>query len=176
MLDESAVFYVSHGKWEFESKPIGHVEVAAGDAFLLFPEAWSRYRPLKGTGWATYWAHFRGKEADWLLQQGFIRPEEAVLRVGPDEAVQQAFTRILDRLRAGPPGFQQMIAAETLTIMANVQGAGPPPPKRQPLAGDRLPRQTDAGGRGSRNCWRSTCSGHRHHVDADGIGRRAICR
>lgn len=123
VLNEYAIVYVVHGRGEFQSKPTSRRDLAAGDAFLLFPGVWHRYRPIKEIGWATYWVHFQGENADRLHNRGLIRPEEAVLRIGTNEEVVHSFTRLLDRLRCEPVGFSQMIAADVLEILAAVLGA-----------------------------------------------------
>ena len=122
-LEEYAIVYISDGQGEFESQLTGGVRVSAGDLFFVFPGVWHRYRPMKKVGWKTYWVHFQGEDADRLVARGFLRPEEPVLHLGDHDAVLHTFNRMFDRLRTEPVGFQQMIAADTLEIVAAALGA-----------------------------------------------------
>lgn len=123
VLNEYSIVYVVHGRGEFESKPTSRRNVAAGDAFVLFPGVWHRYRPIKSIGWGTYWVNFQGEDADRLFNRGLIRPEQAILRIGINGEIVHAYTRLIDRLRSEPMGFSQMIAADTLEILAMALGA-----------------------------------------------------
>jgi AraC-like DNA-binding protein/mannose-6-phosphate isomerase-like protein (cupin superfamily) len=123
ILDEFAMIYVTHGKGEFESKITGRIDVGRGDFILLFPGVWHRYRPNKEVGWGLYWVHFYGDHANRILHRGFIDPQNAVLKIGLDDSILVVFNSILDCLRGEPAGFQQIISAQTLEILARALGA-----------------------------------------------------
>ncbi len=123
VLDEYGIIYVVRDCGEFDSKSTGLIDVGAGNVILVFPGVWHRYRPGSETGWEVYWVHFQGENVRQLQQRGFIRCEEAVLTVGLDDAIIRPFVRLLDRLRMQSFGFQHMIAADTLEILAAVLAA-----------------------------------------------------
>ncbi|MBN2294483.1 MAG: helix-turn-helix transcriptional regulator [Pirellulales bacterium] len=123
VLDQFGVVYIVHGKGEFESKQTGLCDLDKGDAFLVFPGVWHRYRPVSRIGWEVYWVHFQGEDAQRMQRRGFISPDEAVLKVGMNDAVLDPFIHLLDWLRAEPVGFQQMIASGTMQIIAAMLGA-----------------------------------------------------
>jgi AraC-like DNA-binding protein len=122
VLSEYAVVYVTQGRGEFDSQATGLRSLEAGDALVLFPGVWHRYRPLRDTGWGSYWIHFEGETADRLRTTGALHPQWAVLRVGLDETILQAFTTVLDSLRADSAGFAQIAAARTMEILARITG------------------------------------------------------
>ena len=122
VLDQFGVVYLVHGEGEFDSKQTGLCRLGKGDAFFVFPGVWHRYRPTGGVGWEVYWVHFQGEDAQRLQQRGFITPEEPVLKVGLDNTVLDPFVHLLDWLRTEPVGFQQMIAAGTMQIIAAMLG------------------------------------------------------
>jgi len=97
--------------------------VDAGTVFFLFPGVWHRYRPLPEVGWEEYWVSFSGTHADRLVRRGFLSPKTPLLRIGPDEAILRPYLRMLDRVRAEPPGYQQLLAAWTMEILAAALGA-----------------------------------------------------
>jgi len=100
----------------------GLVTLNAGDAILLVPGTWHRYRADKATGWGSYWVHFQGDVPDRLRAAGTLLPERPVVRGGADEAVLQAFTTIVDGLRVESPGFAKVAAARVLEILARLAG------------------------------------------------------
>jgi AraC-like DNA-binding protein len=121
---EYAIIYISEGSGEFESRSIGGRAFGAGTALLLFPEVWHRYRPIKEIGWREYWVTFHGDHAERLQRNGFITPEFPVIDTGPDDKIIHSFNAILDHLRVQRIGFQHVIAAHTLEIIASVLSAG----------------------------------------------------
>ena len=122
VLNEYAVVYITHGQGEFDSQVTGLRPIEPGDALLLFPGVWHRYRPRKDTGWGSYWIHFEGDTADRLRATGAMQPQRAVLRIGLDETILQAFKTVLDVLRSESAGFAQIAGARTTEILARVLG------------------------------------------------------
>jgi AraC-like DNA-binding protein len=123
VLDQFGIIYLVRGKGEFESEATGKRQLEKGDVLFLFPEMWHRYRPVHNVGWEVYWVHFQGEDAWRLKNRNFITPKEPICRIGLNDAVLDLFVRLLDWLHAEPVHFQQIIAANTLQIIANTQGA-----------------------------------------------------
>lgn len=150
LLSEYAVVYVTHGAGEFDSQGTGPIGLTAGDALVLFPGVWHRYRPRKKTGWGIHWVHFQGDTADRLRADGVLKPDRAVLRIGLEPLILQAFRDVLDALRAEPAGFVQIAAAKTLEILARLVGAasaGRAVPRLQEVVSRaRLRLEEDPGG------------------------------
>lgn len=136
VLDQFGVVYLVNGEGEFDSKASGSCHLKKGDAFLVFPGVWHRYRPITAVGWEVYWVHFQGEDAQRMQERGFISPEDPVLNVGLDDAVLDPFIHLLDWLRTEPAGFQQMIAAATMQIVAAMLGAA-----RNQAAGSHIHEQ-----------------------------------
>lgn len=123
VLDQFGVVYLVHGEGEFESKLTGPRRLSEGDAFFVFPGVWHRYRPVDKVGGEVNWVLFQGEDAERMQQRGFITPEEPVLKVGLNDTILDAFMHLMDRLRTEPAGYQQMIAAGTMQIIASMLGA-----------------------------------------------------
>ncbi len=122
-LHEYAIVYVVRGQIEFETKSVSRAIVGTGTAILLFPEIWHRYRPVEKIGCDSFWVTFQGDYADRLCEQGFLSPLEPLLETGMDELVLRPFTRLMDRTRSQPFGFQPLIAADLLAIIAGMIAA-----------------------------------------------------
>ena len=123
VLREYTIVYVIRGRGEFESRPTGKMSINAGSVIFLFPDVWHRYRPVKEIGWDSYWVTFQGDYIDRLREQRFLTPEEPVLETGMDELILRPFTTLLDRIRSQPLGLQQLIAGDTLAIIAGTHSA-----------------------------------------------------
>ncbi len=118
VLPEFQVLYITAGEGVFESEPTGVRKLTAGTVFWLFPGVWHRYRPLEAVGWSEHWISFNGDYARRLVERGFFSPTEAVLQTGLDDSILHPYLSILARVRREAPGYQQLIAADTMAVLA----------------------------------------------------------
>jgi AraC-like DNA-binding protein len=123
ILPEYQALYITRGAGEFESRPSGRRRIQNPSLILLFPGVWHRYRPLPRVGWDEYWVSFNGPHADRLVEQGFFSPQEPILKTGSDDVLLHAYATLLDRLRSEPVGFQQLLAAGVMEIVASALAA-----------------------------------------------------
>jgi len=117
-LDEYAVVYVTRGRGELETRASGLMPVEAGDALVLLPGVWHRYRHVERSGWDTLWVTFLGPWADRLRRAGVLAPEAPLLCAGLDESILRPFHGLLDHARSQPAGFQQVASADVMGILA----------------------------------------------------------
>ena len=124
--------YITQGQGEFESKATGRRVVDAGTVVLTFPDVWHRYRPMADTYWTYYWVHFAGGYPRELLRQGVFTPGSPVFKTGVNEGLLQSYVALLDRARAEPPGYQQLMAANVIEILgaAMALSRGQPQPEQ----------------------------------------------
>ncbi len=95
----------------------------AGNAFLLFPGVWHRYRPIAEAGWDEYWISFGGDYVARLVEQGFFSLVDPVLTTGSSDVILHAYLTFIDRLRSEPIGFERLLAASVMEILAGMLGA-----------------------------------------------------
>lgn len=126
VLGEHALVYVTHGHGEFESIPTGRLDLNAGDAVVLFPGVWHRYRPRVDSGWGIYWVHFSGPIARELVQRRLLSPPHAVIRCGLDDMLVEAFRGLLDAIRNDRAGAGPLATAKTMELLARVTAATRP--------------------------------------------------
>ena len=122
-LPDFQILYITHGEGEFESEMSGRQTITAGCAVLLFSGVWHRYRPLKDIGWDEYWVSYDGDYVHRLIDNGFLKPENPLLKTGVDAAIVHGYLSIIERMRLEPIGFEQLIAADTMEILAAILGA-----------------------------------------------------
>ena len=125
MLQEFAVVYVTRGAGEFDSVATDPMEIREGDAILLFPGIWHRYRPSAEVGWEEYWVTFQGDYANRLYDRCLLNPIEPVIHIGVDDVVHRAFTTLLDRVRSEACGFRPLISASLMEILAGILEKNP---------------------------------------------------
>lgn len=123
VLTEYAVVYVTRGQGEFDSQGTGLTPIGPGDAVILFPGVWHRYRPSSETGWGNYWVHFQGDMAGRLQAEGIFSPNRAVVRCGLDDCILEAFRGLLDSLRGDSAEGSLVAAAKSFEILARLKGS-----------------------------------------------------
>jgi len=122
-LSEYQIVYVTRGQGEFESDGCSLRRISAGNIFVLFPGVWHRYRPDSDSGWDEYWVAFQGSHVARLLADYGISPKDPVLDVGVQEYILHEFKQVADELNNEKVGYQQVIAARAMQIMANMNAA-----------------------------------------------------
>jgi AraC-like DNA-binding protein len=122
-LPDFQIIYITHGEGEFESELSGTQTITAGCAVFLFSGVWHRYRPLKDLGWDEYWVSYEGDYVRRLIDNGFLKPENPVLKTGIDDAILHGYLSMIERMQLEPVGFEQLIAADAMEILAAALGA-----------------------------------------------------
>ncbi len=117
LLDEFQVVYLSRGEGEFDSRATGRVPVREGDAMLLFPGVWHRYRPNRSTGWDEQWVGFDGQQARRIMRALFS-PKQPVLRIGPQADLLGLMRSVGEALASPVPGYAQIMAARAMEMLA----------------------------------------------------------
>jgi hypothetical protein len=111
VLDEYHLHYFSAGGGVLERDPGGRMQIETGDFFLLFPETWHRYAPVRRTGWHEFWIGFKGRQMNYLVKAGFFFKARPVYKPRVQHQALDLFTEIFMQLREEPIGFMQVIAA-----------------------------------------------------------------
>jgi AraC-like DNA-binding protein len=94
-LEEFALVYLVAGGGKFESEHQSLTTLKAGQALILFPGEWHRYRPHASVGWEEYWVTFGGKMAEAWLRAGFLDPGRPVVRESLGLSLAPAFQELL---------------------------------------------------------------------------------
>ena len=73
IINEYQILLVTQGSGLFQSKGQSEArEFKAPFIFLVFPDIWHRYKPIKSSDWTEYWIGFKGIIPDSLQKNGEI--------------------------------------------------------------------------------------------------------
>jgi AraC-like DNA-binding protein len=122
VLREYQLVYISAGQGVLETSR-SRWRITPGQAFMLFPGAWHRYRPDPRIGWSEHWVGCDGPVVRGLVRNGFFSPRRPVVRVREEDLLLGAFSSVIDAVRAGRPALQQVASGAALYIMSLVYSA-----------------------------------------------------
>jgi hypothetical protein len=117
---EFQVVYISEGKGVFQSTQSGLISINAGDAFLLFPGEWHRYRPDPEVGWTEYWISFSGDYANRLMSSEPLSPLKPVIRIGHNKALFQLLSNLAETMYSKPFFNPGVAAAQGIQVLAHL--------------------------------------------------------
>jgi AraC-like DNA-binding protein len=120
VLREFQVVFISSGSGWLENAEGVRTDIVAGDMFMVFPGIRHAYRPNPESGWHDYWVGFSGKHANRLYENGLFSPEKPVHHIGIDQDVMADFEHIIHLCRQQPPGFQVLLGALVLQLLAHI--------------------------------------------------------
>jgi len=109
---------ITKGNGSFESRSIGKRKISEGDAFLLFPGEWHRYKPSKKTGWTENWVGFSGKIADIIIKRYFFKKENPFVSKFNNQLVVSLFQKLCCLVEEEPFGFQRTASGICIQLLA----------------------------------------------------------
>ncbi len=110
VLDDYQILIATGGQGVIETRSAGRLRIREGDAIILFPGEWHRYRPDKKTGWATSWIGLKGDHA-LRLMNAFFSPEHPVFLVRDPSRILAGYKEIEKLVNRDPERFAGRIAA-----------------------------------------------------------------
>lgn len=134
-LPEYQLAYITGGRGILYSEKSGEIELAAGSAFMLFPDVWHSYHPDPKTGWEDYWVGFNGSYIYELCRRNLFSPDRPVFRPRRPELLVDAFERLFRSVRESSIENSMLYGANVLEILALV--SEPEEESQDELAGKR---------------------------------------
>lgn len=119
-LPEYQILYITRGQGIFESELSGSRRIGIGDAFILFPGIWHRFKPDERTGWDEYWVEFDGDLIRHYREREFLNAENPVIRAGVDQTIAGNYLSIIDLIKDEKPGFQYIASGMLLQIIGRL--------------------------------------------------------
>lgn len=119
-LHEFQLIYIAKGEGSFESRNCKLTKVSAGTIILLFPEEWHTYKPVKHSGWDTYWVGFSGEYISNLVKNNFFLRKSPLLDIGFNEELIALFKEGIEIANFQKTSYQQMLAGLTINMLGLV--------------------------------------------------------
>ncbi len=110
ILNEYQILYLIEGEGFFVSSHHAKSVIKSGDIFLLFPNEWHSYGPLKTSAWKSYWIGFKGKNMDDRVLNGFLSPEKPIYHVGYSSEIISLYDNALKAAEEEAAYSQQLMA------------------------------------------------------------------
>lgn len=124
-LDDYQIVYVSDGTGTLETDKLT-IRLHAGDAMLLSPDLWHRYKPDEATGWHEYWVGFSGETVQRIFSAGFFSRKNPVVRIREEKIMLMTFSQLFQSARENVPALQQVMAGRTSVLLSLVCSSGQP--------------------------------------------------
>ncbi|WP_188555019.1 AraC family ligand binding domain-containing protein [Edaphobacter dinghuensis] len=132
-LAECQIVYIFEGAGTLETDKLT-IRVHAGDAMLLSPNQWHRYKPDDATGWHEYWVGFSGESIKRIFSAGFFSRKSPVTHIREEKIMLTTFGHLFQNAKENTPALQQvMLAAPAFFFRSSApQGSHSLLPRRAP--------------------------------------------
>jgi AraC-like DNA-binding protein len=120
ILKEYQLVYIASGSGIFKAGQVGEVSIDPGSVFLLFPDVWHTYKPVKEQGWEEYWVGFNGPYAEYLMKQECFNPDTPLIHIGFNTEFLNIFIRLVETLKIEGAAFSQIASCLTVQLLALV--------------------------------------------------------
>lgn len=118
ILSSLQVVYLSSGSGQFESRQGGPHEVRTGDAMILWPGVWHRYRPQPRTGWTEHWFELSGHLVPGWLKN--LDPSVSIISAPQPDQMLEQFQKLHAFCQKKPRGGRLQAATWALAIWAEL--------------------------------------------------------
>ncbi len=120
ILHEYQLVYITQGKGVLSFKKNEEVEISKGRIFLVFPDQWHSYRPMKEAGWTEHYIGFEGSVIDNIIENSFLNNENQLFEVGFNEELVSLFSRAIEIAEQDNAGSQQYLGGIVVHMLGLV--------------------------------------------------------
>jgi AraC-like DNA-binding protein len=118
VLDDYALVYCSAGSGVLETAASSRQRIRPGQAYVLFPGIWHRYRPDSAVGWEEYWVIFSGNLLQGWRQAGLLSPTRPCLTMTSPDQILPSLQEILEILHNPPSGGDVLLSGLVHALLA----------------------------------------------------------
>jgi len=136
-LSDYQIIYITKGRGVFESELSGSQIVNTGDAFILFPGLWHRFKPDEASGWKEYWVEFNGDLIKHYQLKKYLNPEQPLITVGIIGQLAENYLKIMELVKEEKPGFQYIASGMLIQLLGQLIVTI----KYQPFEGKKIEEQ-----------------------------------
>jgi AraC-like DNA-binding protein len=123
ILSEYAVVLITAGSGEYEFRNFAPGRCRRGDALLISPGQWHRYRPLPDTGWSELWICLGGEYPHRLREKGLAFAKPCISLETHFTAVNQAMLNLVRKVRQQTNFNSTFFSSKVLEIIALITDA-----------------------------------------------------
>lgn len=116
-LDALQLVLITAGRGHFETRSQRRT-IEAGEAFVLLPGIWHRYRPDPDTGWEESWLEVTGPQIASLRRAGVLSPRHLVRSGGIEGGLEQALAHVHELARNQGPDSEPELSAAAYRVLA----------------------------------------------------------
>ncbi|GAA4281293.1 AraC family transcriptional regulator [Gaetbulibacter aestuarii] len=120
VLNEYQLVLIMDGQGIYEGASTGAKNLNSGDAIILFPGEWHRYKPLKKMGWTEIWIGFYGEMADIVMQNSFFQKENPIVNNCSNILIRNLYSSIFQLAMDEPFGYQKTSSGLCLQLIAEI--------------------------------------------------------
>lgn len=120
VLSEFQIILIRRGHGLLETRSGGRRTVRAGQAFVLFPGEWHRYKPAQNVGWTEMWVGFSGDYAAHLMRN-FFDAHDPVITLVAQREVSELFSNLVAAATAwASAGSRSLFGVRVLELIAHL--------------------------------------------------------
>lgn len=119
VFSEYQFLAITRGRGILETATCPHLELQAGDLFILFPGEWHRFRPDPDTGWDENFVGFDGDYARHLMQS-FFTSGEPILRGAATSDTVRLIRTIARQTDDTSPETAPLVFADMITLITRL--------------------------------------------------------
>ena len=120
ILQEYHFVLITEGEGIFESKTAGIRSINAGDGFILFPQEWHRYKPVRKIGWTENWVGFSGQIPELIMKDPFFSVKQPVIQNCASMIINNLFKSLFRLILQEPFGYQRAASGICLQLIAEI--------------------------------------------------------
>lgn len=123
VLPEFQLLLITQGRGTFQSRNSPVVSLSAGQALILPPNLWHRYRPASETGWTEKWVQFDGAIAFRLFAREVETSRASIVTLQDPETTEQLLCRLEDAVQRTPNFNSALLSMRALAVLESVLAA-----------------------------------------------------
>jgi len=114
------LLYILEGEGVFESENSEPLILKGGDAVMLFPDGWHRYKPTDSIGWTEMWVGFEGIIVDRWVEKEFFSRQSPIFRPKSGGLFKDYFESMITEVKIGDTGYQQSISGDLTKLLTKL--------------------------------------------------------
>lgn len=123
ILQEYSLVYIVNGRGNYHSPKTGSLPVAAGSAFIVFPNEQHLYHPDPNTGWTEYWIGFDGPNIKRLARKKLFNPQKPIYTIGYNETIINLFIQVIEAVKSEKPGYQPLVGGAVMYMLGQLHSS-----------------------------------------------------